>query len=62
MDQEKAVLEQQYKKIMETAAEVAPEQPVLPAALSEAAYFFPWEYSPYSANATTTAEIYSAQG
>lgn len=62
MDRQQATLEQQYQHIMETALRQGTEQPSVPVAPAEAAFYFPWEYSPYRANGTTSAESGSNQG
>lgn len=62
MDQQPVTREEQYRQIMDKALEQAPEQPVLPVAPAEASFFFPWEYSRYRANGTTSAEYRSDQG
>ncbi len=53
----------QYREFLEKAAQLAvvpAVQPTLPDPI-QSSFFFPWEYSPYRANGTTSAESNSAK-
>lgn len=56
MDEQLTAVERQYQEIMELARQQAQGQQVLPIMPAQTSYFFPWEYSPYRANGTTSAE------
>ena len=54
---DREALEQQYREILAKAAEQQPGHTFpQPAVTPIENFFFPWEYSPYRANGSTSAE------